>query len=137
MCCIVTKCRLLAQVSREKIFFSICENFLDFGKILGLYTILDFHEICLRIYEFKQDLKLFSWFDKLFKSDFSKRYREIRNIFSDLQNIFGLSLFDFRTEVFELFVLFWLQLYNYFTLIHISYTKNGQNKVVLGYYNFG
>lgn len=33
-------------------------------------------------------------------------YREIRNIFSDLQNIFGLSLFDFRTEVFELFVLF-------------------------------
>ena len=36
MCCIVTKCRLLAQVLREKIFFSICENFLDFGKILGL-----------------------------------------------------------------------------------------------------
>ena len=36
MCCIVTKCRLLAQVSRDKIFFSICEHFLDFEKILGL-----------------------------------------------------------------------------------------------------
>ena len=36
MCCIVTKCRLLAQVSRDKILFSICENFLDFEKILGL-----------------------------------------------------------------------------------------------------
>ena len=73
MCCIVTKCRLLAQVSREKIFFSICENFLDFGKILGLYTILDFHEICLRIYEFKQDLKFFSRFDNFSKAIFLKK----------------------------------------------------------------
>ena len=62
-------------MSRDKIFFSICENFLDFGKILGLSTIFDFHESYLWIYELNQDLKLFSRFEKLFKSDLFKRYR--------------------------------------------------------------
>ena len=53
-------CWLLAQVSRDKIFFCNCENFLDFGKILGFQTIFDFHESYLWIYESNQDLKLFS-----------------------------------------------------------------------------
>ena len=60
MCCILTTCWLLAQVSRDKIFFCNCGNFLDFGKILGFQTIFDFHESYLWIYELNQDLKLFS-----------------------------------------------------------------------------
>ena len=72
MCCIVTKCWLLAQVSRDNILLDL-QNFLDFGKILGLRTIFDFRECYLWIYDLNQDLKLFSRFDKLFKSDLSKR----------------------------------------------------------------
>ena len=67
--------RGLAQVSRDKLFFSICENFLDLERILGLQSIFDFRESYLWIYVLNQDLKLFSRFDKLFKSDWSQNYR--------------------------------------------------------------
>ena len=56
-----------AQVSRDKTFFSICKNFLDLGKILGLSTTFDLRENYLWIYELNQDLKLFSQFDNLFQ----------------------------------------------------------------------
>ena len=36
MCCIVTKCRPVALVSHDKIFFLIWKKFLNFGKIFGL-----------------------------------------------------------------------------------------------------
>ena len=57
--------------------------------------LFDFHDSYLWIYELNQDLKLFSRFDKLLKSNLSKKM-PILNIFSDLQNIFGLSLFGSR-----------------------------------------
>ena len=62
-------------MSSDKIFLSIYENFLDFGKIPGLQTIFDFYKSYLWIYELSQDLKLFFRSDKLFKSDLSERYR--------------------------------------------------------------
>ena len=126
------KCHVKKYFSRFAKIFLILERFSD-CTLFSIFMKFVCESMNLnRIWNCFLDLTNFS------KAIFLlKRYREIRNIFSDLQNIFGLSLFDFRTEVFELFVLFWLQLYNYFTLIHISYTKNGQNKVVLGYYNFG
>ena len=58
-----------AQVSRDKTFFLICKNFLDLGKILGLSTTFDLRENYLWIYELNQDLKLFSQFNNLFKSN--------------------------------------------------------------------
>ena len=61
-----------AQVSRGRMVFSICGNFLDLGETLGLQTIFDSREIYLWIYELNQDLKLFSRFDNLFKSDMSR-----------------------------------------------------------------
>ena len=67
------KCWLLAQVSRDIIFFSICENFLDLERFLD-WEAFPIHESYLWIYESNQDLKLISLFDKLFKSDLSKRY---------------------------------------------------------------
>ena len=67
------KCWLLAQVSRDIIFFSICENFLDLERFLD-WEAFSIHESYLWIYELNQDLKLISLFDKLFKSDLSKRY---------------------------------------------------------------
>ena len=54
-------------------------------------TVFDFHDSYLWIYELNQDLKLFSRFDKLFKSDLSRKI-PILHIFSDLQSIFGLPL---------------------------------------------
>ena len=50
------------------------------------------------MYELNHDLKLFSRFDKLFKSDLSKRYRFL--IFFEIRKIFfGFSSFGFRNRV--------------------------------------
>ena len=80
--------KLRFKRERDKVLTTdaILQNFLDFEKILVLSTIFDFHQSYSWIYELNQDLKLFSRFDKLFRSDLYKRYRfwiffRIRKIF--------------------------------------------------------
>ena len=88
------KCWLLAQVSRDNIFLDL-RKFFGFGKILGLRGIFYSWKLFMDLWikaGLEIDFSVWQTFQKRFVQKIS-----ILNISSDLQNIFGLSLFGLRS----------------------------------------
>ena len=88
------KCWLLAQESRDIIFLDL-RKFFGFGKILGLRGIFYSWKLFMDLWikpGLEIDLSVWQTFQKRFVQKIS-----ILNISSDLQNIFGSSLFGLRS----------------------------------------